>query len=145
MVVILLVHMNLSVFKSTSEPVRAGDSISIICRANIDRTLVDVPVDVDLHLASPKGTNATQSFANSSGPSLYETSIHYSDISASEISGNFTCNATIRALSTNEYLIPAIDSQSFDLILGKLNAIPGVLGFGYNKLYSFSSLWAKYW
>ena len=104
---------------NTSTPVRAGDSISIICSANTDRTLVDVPVDVDLHLASPKGRKETERFPNSNDHSFHQISMHFSDISA-QVSGNFTCNATIRASSTNEFLIPTNGSVIFDLILGKL-------------------------
>ena len=101
---------------NTSKPVRAGDSISIICRATIDRALVDVPVDIDFHLVSPKRMSKTQRF--SSPQSLYQTSMNFSDISA-EVSGNFTCNASVRASSTNLFLIPAHGRQIFDLILGK--------------------------
>ena len=117
-----IVRMNLTVSMNTSKPVRAGDSVSIICGANIDRNLVDVPVDVDLHLASPEGMNETQSFANSSGRSLHQTSIHFSNISA-EVSGIFICNVNITASSMNKYLIPAHVNQTIDLILGKLYPI----------------------
>ncbi len=87
--------------------------------ATIDRRLVDVPVDVELHLASPKGRNKTQMFPNSSGHSLHQISMHFLDISA-EISGVFICNATASASAMNEFLIPARNSNIYDLILGKL-------------------------
>ena len=113
--------MNLSVSVNTSTPVRAGDSISIICMAVIDRSLVDVPVDIELHLASPQGMTKNQTFHNSNDHSLHQISMNFDDISA-EISGVYTCNATIRAstMNENEFLIPASDRQSYDLILGKL-------------------------
>ena len=115
--------MNLSVSVNTSTPVRAGDYISIICMAIIDRSLVDVPVDVELHLASPQGIpqgmSKNQTFNNSNDHRFHQISMDFGDISA-EISGVYTCNATIRASSMNEFLIPASDRQSYDLILGKL-------------------------
>ena len=111
--------MNLSVSMNTSTPVRAGDYISIICMAVIDRSLVDVPVDVELYLASPQGMTKNQIFNNSNDRRFHQISMDFGDISA-EISGVYTCNATIRASSMNEFLIPASDRQSYDLILGKL-------------------------
>ena len=124
MIITVLVHMNLTVSMNGSEPVRAGDSISIICRATIDRTLVDVPVDVDLHLVSPQGMNKTQRFSNSNvhGYSFHQISMIFSNINA-EISGVFTCNSTVRASSMNEFLSPANKNETFDLILGKLYCI----------------------
>ena len=101
------------------KPVRAGVSISIVCMAIIDRTLVDVPVDVELHLASRQGRNEIQTFPNSSGHNLHQISMDLSDISA-EMSGVFTCNATVSASAMNDFLIPAHENDTYDLILGKL-------------------------
>ena len=101
------------------KPVRAGVSISIVCMAIIDRTLVDVPVDVELHLANPQGGNKTQRFLNSSGHSLHQISMNFSGISA-EMSGDFTCNATVSSSVINDLLILAHENDTYDLILGKI-------------------------
>ena len=103
---------------NSTKPVRAGVSISIVCTTTTDRTLVDIPVDVELHLASPQGGNKTQNFLNSSSQSLHKISMDFSNISA-EMSGVFTCNATVSASAMNNFLIPAHENDTYDLILGK--------------------------
>ena len=123
-------HTNLIVSVNTSEPVMAGDSVSINCRVNIDRALVDVPIDIDLHLVSPRQTNATRMFINSNDSSLHQISIPFSNISARD-SGNFICNATVRASSMNDFLIPVHESQAFDLILGK--CFYDLAGYSYSE------------
>ena len=114
-----LVLTNMTVSVNSTKPVRAGESISIVCMATTDGTLVDVPVDVELHLASRQGRNETQTFLNSSGHNLHQISMDFSDISA-EISGVFTCNATVSSSAMNDFLIPAHENDTYDLILGKL-------------------------
>ncbi len=116
---IFLVLTNVTTSLNGNKPVRAGDSISIVCTAAIDRTLVDVPIDVELHLATPQGRNKTQTFPNSNSHSLHQISINFSNISA-EISGVFTCNAIVNASAMNDFLMPARKNDTYDLILGKL-------------------------
>ena len=50
--------MELKIHLNTSDPVKAEDSVSIICGAKINKTLVDVDIDVHIHLVSPQGINA---------------------------------------------------------------------------------------
>ena len=109
---------NVTVSVNSTKPMRAGVSISIVCVATIDRTLVDVPVDVELHLVSRQGRNEMQTFPSSSDQNYHQISMEFSDISA-EMSGVFTCNATVSASEMNNFLIPAHENDTYDLILGK--------------------------
>lgn len=111
-----LVDMDLTLYTNNSEAVRTGDTWNIFCHAKINKSLVDVGVDVDVQLISPQGMEANEYDSTSLG--LYERSIIFHNISVQN-SGLFLCNATVRPSLVNPYLIPAYRSQDFDLILGK--------------------------
>ena len=112
-----IVSMDVMIFLNTTNPVMAGDSVSIICNITIDKTLLDVGVDVDLHLVSPQKMNAFKEVKNSSH-GQFQTSVTFHNISARD-SGKFICNGTIQSSLINEFLIPAHESKTFDLILSK--------------------------
>ena len=107
----------MKIFLNTTNPVKAGDSVSIVCSVRIDKTLLDVEVSVDLLLVSPQQMNATEKVKNASHGHI-QTSVSFYNISARD-TGKFICNATIQPSLINEFLIPANKSKTFDLILGK--------------------------
>ena len=80
-------HLNMS------EPVKAGDSVSIVCHANINRTLINVNTDIDVHLIGPSQIKMTRVANTSLG--LYQASIIFPSISTRD-SGQYKCNATVR-------------------------------------------------
>ena len=110
-------NFNLILNKSTSNPIKAGDSINMTCRAEIDKTLIDLNVDVEVHLFGPGGIGTSERF-NSSNLTLHQTSIPFSNISA-EDSGLYKCNATIKASSDRYFLNPRYKEKYLDLILSE--------------------------
>ena len=110
------------ILNSNSNPVVAGDSVNIICGARINKTLVDIDVNVDVHLISP-GINATeQEVTVRLSPGLYQRSISFDSVSAQN-SGLFVCNATVQSSITNVFVQSAYKHQTFDLILGNIRFI----------------------
>lgn len=108
--------MELTIHLSKSEPVKAGDSISVVCSININKTLVNVNTDIAVHLIGPTQINMTRVANTSLG--LYQASILFPSISARD-SGQYQCNATIRS-SAIEYFLNSADKEDiFDLTLGK--------------------------
>ena len=113
--------MELKIHLNTSDPVKAEDSVSIICGAKINKTLVDVDIDVHIHLVSPQGINAIERSENVS-LGLYQRRITFRSISARD-SGEFICNATVTSSSTNIFLHPAYEEVPFDLVLSKYQSL----------------------
>ena len=110
-------NFNLILNKSTSNPIKAGDNINMTCRAEIDKTLIDVNIDVEVYLFGPGGSSTSEWF-NSSNLTLHQTSIPFSSISA-EDSGLYKCNATIKASSDRYFLNPRYKEEYLDLILSE--------------------------
>ena len=136
--VTLPVDMNLTLFMNTGDPVMAGDSVSIICSVRIDKHLVDVGVDVDLQLVSPQGVNATER-SNDADSGHYQTSISFHSVSV-QVSGIFTCNATVKSSPVNHFLIPAQNNRTLDLVLSKSGiCLMLILSSTHFILLSFSS------
>ena len=102
---------------STSDPVRAGDSVGIICSANINKTLIDVNVDIDIHLIGSNQISNMTRVANTS-LGLYQASLPFSNISARD-SGWYWCNATIRSSAVGYFLNSADREDDYNLILSK--------------------------
>ena len=103
---------------STTESVGDGDSLRMVCTVHVDKTLVNVAVNVDVYLVGPRGVNVTRTFDNSN-ISEHETDIRFNRISAKD-SGQFKCNATVTASSTMYFLDPAHDDDTFTLTLSEL-------------------------
>ena len=111
--------IELELYPNISEPVRAGDSLSITCRATINTSFVDVDFDVSMHLESPQEVNASDRVENTSpGLHLVQKSISYHNISALN-SGLFVCRATMKPSSMNHFLRSASENKMFDLTLSK--------------------------
>ena len=111
--------MELTLSLNTTDPVVAGSSISIICMASVNKTLVDFDIDFDIQLTSPEGERASES-GRSATLGNYWKSITYSSISAQN-SGLFVCNATVQPSAGNEFIMPEYEHQKLDLILGTVN------------------------
>ena len=109
--------MELTVHPSTSDPVRPGDSVGVICSANINKILININVDIDIHLVSRNQiSNMTRVVNTSLG--LYQASILFSNISARD-SGQYWCNATIRSFAVGYFLNSVDREDDFNLILSK--------------------------
>ena len=117
---IVTVAVELTLSLNTSHPVIAGDSVSIICSAKINKTLVNIEVDVDMYIVSPRGIDATERSENVS-LGLYQKSVTFSSISPRD-SGVFMCNATVKSSSVNNLLYPAYEEVPFDLVLGEYHS-----------------------
>ena len=113
--------MELTVHLNTNDPVKAEDSVSIICSAKINNTLVDADIDVDMHLVSPQGFNTIERSENVN-LGLYQRRITFRSVSAQD-SGEFMCNATVKPSSTNIFLHPAYEEVPFDLVLSKYQSL----------------------
>ena len=111
--------MELTLSLSTADPVVAGSSISIICMASVNKTLVDIDIDFDIQLISPEGEEASESSGNATHGN-YQKSITYNSISAQN-SGLFVCNATVQPSTRNEFIMLEFEQQRLDLILGTVN------------------------
>ena len=110
-------NFNLILNKSTSNPIKAGDNVNMTCRAKIDKSLIDVNVDVEVYLFGPGGISTLETFS-SSNLALHQISIPFSSISA-EDSGQYKCNATIKASSDRYFLNPQYKEDYSDLILSE--------------------------
>ena len=111
--------MELELYLNVSKPVRAGDSLSVICRATINTSLVDVGIDFKMHLESPQGVNASDRVEYTNpGLRLVQKNISYHNISAPN-SGLFTCRATMKPSSMNHFLRSANENIAFELTLCK--------------------------
>ena len=109
--------MELRVHLSTSEPVSAGDSVGVKCSATINKTLINVDVNIDVYLIGPNQTrNMTRVASTNLG--LHQASIHFPRISAKD-SGHYQCNATVRSSAVRYSLNSATKEDDFYLILSK--------------------------
>lgn len=52
--------MDMMIFLNTTNPAMAGDSVTIICSIRVNKIFLDKEVNVDLHLVSLQGMNATR-------------------------------------------------------------------------------------
>ena len=112
--------MELTLSLNTTDPVVAGSSISIICMASVNKTLVDIDIDFDIQLISPEGERASES-DGSATLGNYQKSLTYNSISAQNSDGHFVCNATVQPSARNEFIMPEYEQQRLDLILGTVN------------------------
>ena len=110
--------MEVAVHLSTSNPVRAGDSVAVICSANINKTLINVNVDIEIHLTSPNQTSTNMTGASNTSQGLHQASIFFPSTSA-RYSGQYQCNATIRSSDGGYFLNSARKEDDFFLILSK--------------------------
>ena len=110
--------MELKVHLNTSDPVRAEDSVAVICSANINKTLINVNVDIDIHLTGPYQTSINMTGASNISHGLHQASIFFPSISARN-SGQYQCNATIRSSDGGYFLNFASKEDDFFLILSK--------------------------
>ena len=108
--------VNLSVYPNTNSPVKAEDKLSMMCVAEINKTLIDVNVSIEVHLTGSRIVNTTT--IENSNLGLFITSISFSSITAVD-AGNFNCNVTVNAASTSEFVKPIFKEDNFDLILSK--------------------------
>ena len=109
--------MKLTVHPSTSDPVRAGDSVGVICSANINKTLINVNVDIDMYLVGPNEISNMTRVTNAS-LGLHQASILFSNISTRD-SGQYCCNATIRSSAVGYFLNSVDREDDFNLILSR--------------------------
>lgn len=110
--------MEITVHLSTSDPVRAEDSVTVICSANINKTLINVNVDIDIHLTAPNQTSINMTGASNTSRGLHQASMFFPSISARN-SGQYQCNATIRSSDGGYFLNSASKEDDFFLILSK--------------------------
>ena len=111
--------MEVAVHLNTSDPVRAGDSVAVICSANINKTLINVNVDIDIHLISPNQTSTNMTGASNTSHGLHQASILFFPSISARNSGQYQCNATIRSSDGGYFLNSASKEDNFFLIISK--------------------------
>ena len=110
--------MELTIDLDVSEPIRAGDSVTISCSARINQTLVDVSINVDMNLTQKIPPREITTITDDSAPHLYVRSVTYANISAQN-SGLYVCNATVGPAEMNNFLSISRHNATLDLKLGK--------------------------
>ena len=110
--------MELTLTTNTTDPIVSGSSISIICMASVNKTLVDIGIEFDVELISPEGERASESGGNTSLGN-YRKTLTYNSISPRN-SGNFFCNASVQPPTRNKFIMPAYKERMLDLILGTM-------------------------
>ena len=98
-------------------PIIVGSSISLTCTTELS-PLVDVPVTVNTVWTGPDGFMAT----NTAQPVSGNTTTTYASIatvssSGREQCGNYSCRATVRAMSSS--IIDSVGYSSSRVIVGK--------------------------
>ena len=113
--------LNLTLYLNTTKLVKAGDDVSVICNAYVNKTLIDVDVDIEMQLVGPRGTSTTKTFG-STNTDFHELNIILPNISA-EYSGQYKCNATIKTSSASVFSKPGYKEEFLDLrkLIKKIN------------------------
>ena len=105
--------LNITLYLNTTKPVKAGDDVSVICNAYVNKTLIDVDVDIEMQLVGPRGTSTTKTFG-STNSDFHELNIMLPNISA-EDSGQYKCNATIKTSYASVFSKPGYKEEFLDL------------------------------
>lgn len=114
--------MDLAVYPNTSNLfIKAGDKVDVICIAFINKTLVDVDVDIELHLVGPQRINR-RNRVNNTSLNQHQVVISFPSISA-ENSGHYMCNASVQASSKMYFLNHIHKEGNFNLVLSKFTYI----------------------
>ena len=105
--------LNLTLYLNTTKPVKAGDDVSVICNAYVNKTLIDIDVDIEMQLVGPRRTSASKIFG-STNTDFYELSITLPSLSAEDF-GQYKCNATIKTSSDSVFSKPGYKEEVLDL------------------------------
>ena len=102
-------------------PIIIGSSINLTCTVELS-PFVDVPVTVTTEWTEPAGfmtSNTTQQAIGSRTTTYTSTAMVSSSRSGREQTGNYTCKATVRAMSSSLIDIDSVGYSSSKAVVGK--------------------------
>ena len=102
-------------------PIIIGSSINLTCTVELS-SLVNVPVTVNTVWTGPVGfmtSNTAQQAIGSRTTTYTSTAMVSSSRSGRDHSGNYTCKATVRAMSSSLIDIDSVGYSSSKVVVGK--------------------------
>ena len=102
-------------------PIIIGSSVNLTCTVELS-PFVDVPVTVTTEWTGPEGfmtNNTAQQTIRSHTTTYTSTAMVSSSRSGRDHSGNYTCEATVRVMSSSSIYIDSVGYSSSKVVVGK--------------------------